>query len=93
MTCSIPRDAIGPFLAGVVDVIFAFAIALERVGLFARAELVRVLDDVEAQQLQQEGRSRTRGAVVHLLRQAFAMPVAGEQSRASFRLLHGGRPE
>jgi hypothetical protein len=32
--------------------------------------------------VQQEGRSTARGAVAHLLVQAFAMPVAGEQVRA-----------
>ena len=91
MSRTIPGDEIGPFLAGIVDLVFAFAISLERNGLLPRAEIVRVLDEVEAQQVQQEGRSTARGAVVHLLRDAFAMPVAGAQVRAGFRVLDGGR--
>jgi len=39
--------------------------------------------------VQQEGRSTARGAVAHLLVQAFAMPVAGEQVRARFGVISG----
>ena len=93
MSSPIPQDEIGPFLAGVTDVVFGFAVALERAGLFTRAEIVSVLDEIEAQQVAQEGRSTTRGAVVHLLRQAFAIPLAGERVERPFRLIDGGRPE
>jgi hypothetical protein len=81
------------YLLGALDVLFAFSLALEKRGLLWRAEIVEMLDQVEAQQVQQEGGSTARGAVVHLLRQAFAMPVAGEQVRAGFRLVDGGRPD
>lgn len=89
----IPPDEHIAFLAGVVDVIFAFAISLERAGVLPRAQIAAVLDEVEKQQVQQEGRSTTRGAVVHLLRQAFELPVAGAQVRAGFRVVPGGRPD
>ena len=91
MTSAIPGDDIGPFMVGVVDIVFALALALEAKGLLARTEIVALLDDIEAQQLAQEGRSTARGAVVHLLRHAFAMPTAGEQVRALFRVIAGGR--
>jgi hypothetical protein len=90
---SIPHDEIGPFMAGVADVIFGFAVALERNGLLRRSDIAGLLEEIEAQQVQQEGRSTTRGAVVHLLRQAFELPVAGQQVRAAFRVLDGGRPD
>jgi hypothetical protein len=86
-------EEVRSYLLGALDVLFAFSLALEKRGVLQRAEIVEMLDQVEVQQVQQEGGSTARGAVVHLLRQAFAMPVAGDQVRAGFRVLPGGRPD
>jgi hypothetical protein len=41
----------------------------------------------------QDGRPTRRTEIVRVLRQALELPVAGEQVRASFRLLDGGRAD
>lgn len=84
-------DEVRSYLLGALDVLFAFSLALERRGLLQRAEIVEMLDHVQHQAAEQEGRSTARTVVAVLMRDAFNLPVAGEQARASFRLLDGGR--
>jgi hypothetical protein len=73
-----------------LDVVFAFSLALERKGLLARSEIVDTLTAVKAQVAAQEGPASKRGAVAELMLQAFRLPVAGEQVRARFRVVDGG---
>jgi hypothetical protein len=83
---------LGAFASGMLDVLFAFSLALERKGLLDRAEIVEILRQVTAQVEAQEGTPTKRGAVAELMLQAFDMPVAGEQARARLRLVDGGGP-
>ena len=84
---TIPAVDLGAFAGGMLDVLFAFTIALERKGLLDRAELVDVLRQVKDQVAAQEGTSTKRGAVAELMLQAFDMPVAGDQARSRLRLV------
>jgi hypothetical protein len=84
---AIPPDDIGAFLTGMLDVVFAFSLALERKGLLSRGEIVDTLTQVKAQVEAQDGVSSKRGAVAGLMLQAFARPVAGAQARSRLRLV------
>jgi hypothetical protein len=81
----------GEFLAGALDVVFAFAVALERKGVLSRAEIAEALRQVIAQVDAQEGGPTGRVVVADVMRQAFDMPAAGEQARLRLKLLDGGR--
>jgi hypothetical protein len=80
------------FVLGALDVVFAFSLALERRGLLSRGEIVEALAQVEQQQLDQEGGPTARTAVCATMRQAFAMPVAGEQARRGWRVISSDDP-
>jgi hypothetical protein len=82
-------DELGAVVGGMLDVIFAFSLALERKGLLDRREIVDTLTAVKAQVAAQEGPSSKRGAVAELMLQALQLPVAGEQARAKFRVIAG----
>ena len=84
-------EEVRSYLLGALDVLFAFSLALEKRGLLQRAEIVDMLDQVQHQAAAQEGGSTPRIVVAQLMREAFGLPVAGEQVRAGFRVLDGGR--
>jgi hypothetical protein len=78
---TLPADQLGAFLSGMLDVVFAFSIALERSGLLARAEIVDVLREVQALIAAEGGDSTARNAVVELMLLAFDRPAAGASMR------------
>jgi hypothetical protein len=80
------------FVLGALDVVFAFSLALERRGLLSRAEIVTALEQVEQQQLAQQGRPTMRTEVCAIMRQAFEMPVAGAQVRRGWRVISSDDP-
>ena len=80
---------LGSVVSGVLDVVFAFALALERAGLLDRAAIVDVLIRIKEQIAAQEGTSSKRGVVADLLLQALQLPAAGEQARARLRVVAG----
>jgi hypothetical protein len=84
----IPGNEIGAVVGGVLDVIFAFAITLERAGLLDRSAIVETLNQVK-EQIAEQGLSSKRGAVAELMLQALKLPVAGKQTRARFRVIAG----
>ncbi len=79
---------LGAFASGMLDVIFAFSIVLERKGLMDRAEIVDTLRQVQAQTTRDGPAARS--TVVDLMLQAFNIPVAGEQARARLTVIAGG---
>jgi hypothetical protein len=83
-------NELGAVVGGMLDVVFAFSLALERKGLLARSEIVDTLSQVQQQIAAQEGPASKRGAVAELMLAAFATPRAGEQARARFRVVDGG---
>jgi hypothetical protein len=83
-------DQLGAFACGMMDVIFAFSIVLERHGLLQRAEIADVLAEVQQQAQKQDGQPTARTLVATLMRQSFGLPVAGEQARARFKVIDGG---
>jgi len=84
---TIAADELGAFAGGMLDVLFAFSLALERKGLLDRSEIVDVLRQVKDQVAAQEGTSIKRGAVAELMLQALDTPVAGTQARARLRIV------
>lgn len=80
----------GEFLTGALDVVFAFAVALERKGLLSRAEIADTLRQVIAQTGALEGGRTGRVVVAEVMLQAFDMPVAGEPVRSRFQVIVGG---
>ena len=89
----IPDDQIGAFASGMLDVLFAFAIVLERRGLLARSEIAAALAVVQKQAEEQEGKRTARTLVAELMRKAFDLPFAGEQARARLTVIDGGAAE
>jgi hypothetical protein len=86
---TIAAAELGAFAGGMLDVLFAFTLALERKGLLDRAEIVDTLTQVKRQVEAQEGAATKRSAVAELMLQALDMPVAGAQARARLRLVDG----
>ena len=84
---AIAAAELGAFASGMLDVLFAFTIALERKGLLDRAGIVDTLRQVKDQVEAQEGAATQRSAVAELMLQALDMPVAGAQARARLRLV------
>ena len=82
---------LGAFASGMLDVVFAFSVVLERKGLLSRSEIADTLRQVKAQVEAQEGVGTKRAAVAELMLQAFDMPVAGDQARARLQVVEGGR--
>jgi hypothetical protein len=82
---------LGAFAGGMLDVLFAFSLALERKGLLTRAEIADTLRQVKSQVEAQEGAGTKRAAVAELMLQAFDMPVAGDQARARLEVVEGGK--
>jgi hypothetical protein len=85
----IPGSEIGAVIGGVLDVIFAFAITLERAGLLDRSAIADTLTKVKEQTAAQKGPSSARGTVAELMLQALKLPVAGEQARTRLRVIAG----
>ena len=84
---SIAATELGAFASGMLDVLFAFTIALERKGLLDRAAIVDTLRQVKDQVEAQEGAATQRSTVAQLMLRALDMPVAGAQARARLRLV------
>jgi hypothetical protein len=80
---------LGALISGLLDVVFAFSLALEQKGLLDRSGIVATLARVQQQLQAQEGPTSRRSAVAELMLQAFRLPVAGEQARARFRVIAG----
>jgi hypothetical protein len=79
-------DQLAAFASGMLDVIFTFAVVLERKGLLTRAEIAETLRAVQAQVAEQEPGGRgARAGVVDLMLNAFDLPV-----RASRCVTAGG---
>ena len=84
-------DRVADFVQGTLDVVFAFAVTLERKGLLSRSDLAEMLSTAQEQQAERDRALHpARAGVIELMRQAFDMPVAGEQARARFRVIEGG---
>jgi hypothetical protein len=90
-SATVASHQLGAFASGMCDVLFAFAVVLERRGLLSRADIADTLTEVQAQIAAQEGSQPGRGVVVELMRQAFALPIAGDQARARLRVIEGAR--
>jgi len=87
----ITAEQLGAFAAGMLDVVFAFSIALERKGLLDRREIVDTLRTAREQISEQEqGRQTARSGVVDLMLAAFKLPVAGGQVRERWKVIDGG---
>jgi hypothetical protein len=90
---SVPNEQLPQVLNGMLDVLFAFSIALERKGLLSRGEIVAVLEAVKAQTTEWTGGTTpARALIADLMIQAFEIPVAGEQVRQSWQVVDGGKP-
>lgn len=79
----IPVAELGAVVSGVLDVVFAFALALERAGLLDRAAIVDVLIRIKEQIAAQEGTSSKRGVVADLLLQALQLPATAADQKIS----------
>ncbi len=84
-------EQLGQVLNGMLDVMFGFAIALERKGLLPRCEIVEVLGQVIRQATEQEGAPTKRTAIVELMLQALHRPIAGADARSRLQVLDGGK--
>lgn len=82
-------EDLAAFASGMLDVLFAFSLALERKGLLLRSEVVELLDQVQEQVDEREGCPTPRRAVATLMLQAFALPLAGD--RSGFQVIVGGK--
>jgi hypothetical protein len=85
------QDDLGPIITGVLDVLLAFSIALERRGLLTRAEIADTLRTVKDQVEAQEGdRPTRRTAVADWLLPVFDAPIAGADARSRLHVIDGG---
>ena len=81
---------VGPLITGVFDVLFAFAVAIERKGLLERREIAATLRTVKEQVEAQQGGPTKRSTLAEWLLPAFEAPAAGEQARLRFSVIDGG---
>jgi hypothetical protein len=77
-------------LAGVLDVMLAFALTLERFELIERPELIKTLQCVKNDAERQAGGPCKRSLVVALMLAEFAAPPLSAKERKQFRLIAGG---
>ena len=85
------QEDLGLVINGVLDVIFAFAMTLERKGVMERCELATMFRFVSDQATKQSGRTK-RTLIAEMMIEAFEMPVAGDQVRERWQVVDGGKP-
>jgi hypothetical protein len=86
-------DQLAAFASGMLDVIFTFAVVLERKGLLTRAEIAETLRAVQAQVAEQEpGRARPPRRRRRPDAQRVRSARAGVQVRDRWRVIDGGNP-
>ncbi len=85
----IAAGQLAPAISGLFDVVFAFAIVLERRGLLSRADIAETLRTVQVQIAEQEGPASARAVIAELMIAAFDLPTAGPAARARFTVIDG----
>ncbi len=83
----------GLMLNGVLDVLFALAMTLERKELMSRSELAAMLRFVESQATAAQGGRTKRTLIAEIMIEAFEMPIAGDQVRAGWQVIDGGKTD